>query len=313
MPYSWDAAGFPNYIPSDRGDDDDFLRPVVPSPRLSPIPSPRGSPNPTPMYLDEHYNYVQPATGYIGVPMMPTGFVPLPPSPSMLSASFVPLPPSPYGSPRHGPIPLSPHSPGGMLGAYPQYQQPTHPFDPYYFPQAGNRYMNLHYTPRTSVHPLLKDAEYIHLDLASHSFKPMTPNDNWVSRRYNPIHEGYLSQVATYPYATELKITCKALGRFAGTWVIKVKTGRTVSVGDVLKAVYEGLHTRMTHAEWAKLTENEAYEAARQYTRRCREAEFERVQGVRRVDLLGKKHWFGGLKKVRDDDSYNFELLVKAE
>ena len=171
--------------------------------------------------------------------------------------------------------------------------------------------MSPHHRPRTTVHPLLKDSTYVRLDLSSHTFAPTTPSGNWVSRKYNPIHEAYLSQVATYPPTAEIRIVCHALGRFAETWAIRVRPGRTVAVGDVLRAVYEQLHTQMTHEEWARLSENERYEASKAYTRRCTTAEFERVKGVRRVDLLKDKHMFAGLKRVTDNDSSNFELLVK--
>ncbi|KAI5121774.1 hypothetical protein M0805_009585 [Coniferiporia weirii] len=318
MPYTWDPAGYPNYHAEDT-----YLRPVVPSPHHSPFPSPHhspfpsphGSPNATPMYLDENYNYYQPGTGYIGVPMVPAGFVPLPPSPSMLSATFVPLPPSPRVSPRHGPIPLS----SGGLSPYPGYypqQQYAHPFDPYYFPQSGPMYMNPAHKPRTSVHPMLKDAQYVHLDLASPGYAPLTPSGggSWHhEKKLVPIHEGYLSQIASYPAVSKIVITCSAFGAFEGSWAVIVEPGRTVSVGEVLHAVQRSLQTPVTHAEWARLSEREVYEASKAYTHRCRKAEFEKMQGVRRVDLLGGKSWFGGISKVKDDDPHNFKLLVRSK
>ena len=128
MPYNIDANGFASY-----SDENTYLSaaPIVPSPRHSPyhsphhspyhspVPSPHGSPNISPMYLDENYNYYQPNTGYVGVPMMPTGFVPLPPSPSSYPGMFVPLTPSPRNSPQHPSVALPP----GGAAAYPQYQQ----------------------------------------------------------------------------------------------------------------------------------------------------------------------------------------------
>ena len=141
MPYNIDANGFASY-----SDENTYLSaaPIVPSPRHSPyhsphhspyhspVPSPHGSPNISPMYLDENYNYYQPNTGYVGVPMMPTGFVPLPPSPSSYPGMFVPLTPSPRNSPQHPSVALPP----GGVAAYPQYQQA------YYGPQY-----NAHHVP----------------------------------------------------------------------------------------------------------------------------------------------------------------------
>ncbi|KAL5498913.1 hypothetical protein ACEPAH_1431 [Sanghuangporus vaninii] len=332
MPFDFDAAGYPTYVPTNSEDDDYYLRPVVPAPRHSPTPSPQASPNLSPMYLDEYYNYVQPGTGVVGVPMIPAGLMPLPPSPSMLAATFVPLPPSPNVSPRLGPVPLTPVSPGGMLGAYPTLPHPryTYLYDRYYFPQgmtyyhrpfgnfsplpkAGTYYQNPQYPPRANVHPLLRDTSGTRLDLSSHSYAPQMLTSNWPRRKYSAIHRDYLSQPATYPVAHEIKIICNAFGPFADSWAIRVTPGRTVTVGEVLHAIHSSIYKKMTHAEFARFSDEEMYEIGKAYTLRIRNAEFERVQGARRVDVLGKKHWFGGLRKIRDDDPHRFELLVKAE
>ncbi|KAH8110040.1 hypothetical protein DFH11DRAFT_1514880 [Phellopilus nigrolimitatus] len=309
--YTWTPSGYPNYVA-----DDTYLRPVVPSPHPSPVPSPHGSPNRSPMYLDENYNYYQPGTGFVGVPMVPASFVPLPPSPSMLSATFVPLPPSPRVSPRYGPVPLphSPHSPGGLGAQTPYYpQHNAYPFDPYYFPQAGPMYMNPAHAPQTKVHPLLKDAHYVHLDFASPKFAPLTPSGGIFGRTLVSVHSGYLTLPASYPVVAGLVLRCHEFGQFEGAWAVTVDPGRSVNVGDVLRAIHDTLQTRVTHAEWAKMSDHEVYEASRAYTRRCRTAEFEKMQGVRRVDLLGDKHWFNGMKRVKDDDPHNFRLLVRSK
>lgn len=311
------------------------------------IPSPRGSPNRSPMYLDDNFNYFQPGSGYIGVPMLPAGFVPLPPSPSMLAASFVPLPPSPRisprTSPRLGPVPLSPH----VLSPYPYVH---YPIDPWYLPQgmdnhkmrdtltifltndhvtfsydcqnhnhvAGMMYMNPSQYPRSRIHRLLKDDHYIYLDLASPTYTPLTPNGT--SRIHNtliPVHKGYLEQVACAPAVRKLTLTCDAFPRrFADIWRIELditNLGRHVAVGDVLKVVHEAMQAPVTHQEWSRLTDSEVYEASKAYTKRCRHSEFERMQGVRRVDFLGEKTWFGSISRMKDDDPYNFQLRVRSK
>ena len=138
------------------GGDDDWLRPVAPEPTYSRPPSPRpdsspiippppspggilgGSPRlqPTTIYHDEHGN------AYVwqhGSPWLPAGFIPLPPSPSMVTGpGFLPLP-SPYASPRVSPtggavLPLH-----GVAAAPTQYYpaNPQYPYvDPYYMQQG---------------------------------------------------------------------------------------------------------------------------------------------------------------------------------
>lgn len=315
MPYEFDDRGYPTYH-----DNNTYLRasPVIPSPRHSPyhtpVPSPHVSPNSSPMYLDENYNYYQPGTGYVGVPMMPAGFVPLPPSPSALSAMFVPLPPSPRISPRRTPVPLSP---GGMLSAYPQYQQPhySHPYDPFYFPQAGNMYMNPTHVPQAKINHLLQDSRYVKLDLSLPTFSPLTASGGWQSSQLRPVHEGYLEGIASYPAVTEMTITCKAFGKFEQSWKINIRLRDAIRVGDVLRYVHAGMRTQVTHAEWASMSQTDVLEASRSYTRRTRVAnsESETMNGVLRVDLLRDKYYFDGIKRIREDDPYNFELKVKSK
>lgn len=304
------------------------------SPYGSPYASPHGSPNGSPMYLGEDYNYVQPHTGVIGVPMLPASFVPLPPSPSML----MPLPPSPRLSPHHRPVALPVMSPGA---AYPPqmgyHQQYAHAFDPYYFPQGTYMHKILDLfrptvltnqflpsvapayapplqerRPRTNLHPLLAvDAHYVYLDLAASVFAPQTPSSNSVlGHKLVPLKEGFLAMTAAYPPSNVIYLKCSALGKeWAGRWRVRVYQGRTVSVGDVLCGAHEMLQTQISHAEWAKCTRDEMYTASRAYTRRVRKEDFAGVEGVRRVDLLGEKHYFAGVEKVKEDE---FELLVKA-
>lgn len=67
---------------------------------------------------------------------IPTHFVPLPPSPSMLAATMMPLPPSPRVSPRIGAVALPMQQAMSMpvLGVQQWYNH--QPIDPYYLPQG---------------------------------------------------------------------------------------------------------------------------------------------------------------------------------
>ena len=324
---------FPGHNPAYLSDDT-WLRPVV--------PSPHGSPNMKPMYLDDNFNYYQPGSGYIGVPMLPTGFIPLPPSPSMLAAGFVPLPPSPHVSPRPsprlGPIPLGPPSPivpQYQYPHYPQYPQYAqqhqyyYPIDPWYLPQgelliplsrrarllknvsAGPMYMNPQYTPRSHIHPLLKDAPgWVYLNLAAPAYKPLTPKDG-SNKSLISVHNGYLHQVACYPAATKMIISCDGLHPFADSWKIVIEPGRHINVGDVLHGIHTALQTPVNHEEWSRLNSFQRYDPSKAYTKRVEGADYERVQGVRRVDFLGEKHWFAGITRVKDDSKL-FKLHVRA-
>ena len=172
--------------------------------------------------------------------------------------------------------------------------------------------MNPDYSPRKWLHPLLDaDASYILMDLSSHKFEPLTPSGSSHNRELIPVHEGYMQQVASSPRVTELRVICEEFGQFMESWIVRIKPGRIVEVGDVLIAVYKSLQKQMTHAEWAKLSEKQDMVASRMYTRRVRKADFEKVNGVRRVDLLGDKFWLGGLSRIDERNPYDFQLVLK--
>lgn len=166
--------------------------------------------------------------------------------------------------------------------------------------------------PRTQVHQLLSHDKYhLFLDLSSPVFKPLTPNNS--ASALIPVHQGYLDQLATSPPHHTMTIHCAALGKFEKDWAVTLEHGRHVSVGDVLAAVHDALRKQVTHAEWAKVTDEEAYESARAYTRRVRTANYEMNQGLRRVDFLREKYFFGGITRMKNDENgHHFLLHVRA-
>lgn len=90
-----------------------------------------------------------------------------------------------------------------------------------------------------------------------------------------------------------------------------VAPGRTVTVDDVLRSAHAMLQVPLTHSEWADCSREEMYTVSRAYTHRMRKQKHEdHVEGARRVDFLGEKHYFAGVKKVKDDE---FDVLVKAK
>ena len=273
---------------------------------------------------------------------IPTHFVPLPPSPSMLAATMMPLPPSPRVSPRLAPVPLQP-----VVAAAPVAPQwYNHPIDPYYLPQgmyyqnnftsaslkdfcftAGAAYQNPKYTPKTRVHPLLgTDTPYLVFDLSSTVYNPHTYSQAPPTAKHGssffyskhglitvPLHQGYLEQIASHPVTNKMVIRIAAFGKFENDWKITVDPGRNILVGDILYAVYRALHKPITHEEWEKVSDHEYREASEAYISRCKDVDASvKNRGVLRVDLLGVKHYYAGISRVKDDDTHNFKMLVKG-
>ncbi|KAI5119138.1 hypothetical protein M0805_005217, partial [Coniferiporia weirii] len=160
--------------------------------------------------------------------------------------------------------------------------------------------------PKPFPNPIPRNlTRYIRLDLSSPTYAPITPSSSGDNeKKPAAIHEDYLSQDAPYPAVSKAVITCDAFGKSEDSrQAIAVEpVRRTVSIGDVFRAVHRALQTPMAHVKWVCLSEHEKYEANKSYTRRCGESEFEpeKKQDMRRVDFLGNKSWFGGILKVDD-------------
>ncbi|EJC97440.1 uncharacterized protein FOMMEDRAFT_163355 [Fomitiporia mediterranea MF3/22] len=105
---------------------------------------------------------------------------------------------------------------------------------------------------------------------------------------------------ATKPGITAIRLICPALGRFADSWKMEVRLrdGGIVTIANVLHGVYEQLRAKITKDEQALLSYSGVH--------------YERVERPRRVEFLGNKHWFAGLRQVKLDSPYDFELLVKT-
>lgn len=183
------------------------------------------------------------------------------------------------------------------------------------------------HTPQAHIHPLLNGESgrvELVLDLSASAPRPLYPGR--VSRTagvtLSAAHPGSLVQTATFPSTTRMNITCSALHPFIEDWTIRLDPRRQISVDDVIKGIHASLQTKITHLEWARMSESATLEISRAYTRRCRSAgafrnaeAFELNQGVRRVDFLGDKYYFGGLTRARQDrpdDVVNLKLLIKG-
>lgn len=105
-------------------------------------------------------------------------------------------------------------------------------------------------------------------------------------------------------------ITCPDLRSLAHAWKIVVKLEYSITVGDILYAVYKNLKTPMTSTEKANLSRDKKSVANAAYIRRCEALPLNEVQ---RVDLLGDKFWFGGIVRAEDGDPHHFKLLVRSK
>ncbi|KAI5118216.1 hypothetical protein M0805_004705 [Coniferiporia weirii] len=195
---------------------------------------------------------------------------------------------------------------------YPAYYRQQY-VDPRMVPQGDLAYARRQLKPRVEINRVLKNAHYVHLDLSSSTYLPLAPSRGWGEKEPLLSDEGVLTWKATRPGLTKMVITCPELGSLANAWAIVIKSERTISVGDILRAVYKTLQTLMTSTEKAKLSSSEQSVANSAYRRRCDTLSFNKMRGPQRVDLLGDKSWFGGIVKAEDGDPHHFELLVRSK
>lgn len=177
--------------------------------------------------------------------------------------------------------------------------------------------------PQFQIHPLLNGESPrpdFFFDLSSPVFSPV--------RRVGPGQSGPLTmdelrQPATYPPITRLRITCDIIPQ----WPIELEynpyesgqlqlpvSAVPITLGDILVAIHRGLHTRISHIDWARLSLSEETAIARAYTKRCRSipslSQLEASQGVRRVDYLLDKVRFRGLLRVMGEQGFETMKLV---
>ncbi|TDL21346.1 hypothetical protein BD410DRAFT_789782 [Rickenella mellea] len=184
-------------------------------------------------------------------------------------------------------------------------------------------------TRRSQIHPLLSAESHRFkaiLDLSASQPRLLVPSTrkSFPSTKVNylPIHPGYLEQPATDPPMKHITITCPSLSPFISDWAINVghpEASKPVSVGALLRAVQASLQTQIWQAEWSRLSLSRSAEVGEAYTRRCRAlesfataAEFQRNQGVRRVDFLVDRYFFGGVLWTNLDGMDCLKLIVKA-
>jgi len=159
-------------------------------------------------------------------------------------------------------------------------------------------------------------------DLSTTFFSPL--------RFYGPGQSTLLStdemvQPATHPPLTRMRIVCDLIPQ----WPIDLQLDPYTSGGmspnpyqypppislqDVLIAVHRAMHKQIRHSDWAKLTNKQEIAISKAYTKRCRAvpstAEYERAQGVKRVDYLLEQTRMVGLVRAGMVDGWEVMRLV---
>lgn len=135
---------------------------------------------------------------------------------------------------------------------------------------------------------------------------------------FKPRCVGPLEGPAMKPVDSEMRITCKAFGKLEKSWEIVVKAGsdqKCPTVEAVLRAIHTCMMAQLTLDEWLSLGQTEMSHSQSSFFRRVK-SHFswgESRKGIRRVDLLEEKYYFGGLRPVNCDESLHLELLVKSK
>ncbi|KIK68517.1 hypothetical protein GYMLUDRAFT_722020 [Collybiopsis luxurians FD-317 M1] len=302
-------------------------------------------------YVNTHYQtpqnspFIPNATLYPSSPYSnPTS---LAGSPQIPALSLPPL-----GGPNSVAFPYESWDPSGYTPTLPRQRRPsyhgelappTSPFlsegyhleDPYY--RWGPTSTSI--APPTSpsgflLHPWLNAdvwrGDFV-MDLTSREFRPLLVNTAGQAR---PCPVEQLSQPATHPPITRLRIVSDLLPEWPidiaynphyvggssltpaawtpGFGIDTTGTQPPILFSDVLIAIHRGLHTRITHADFNRLSLTQERAVTKAYLKRCRHAgsfeAAERAQGVKRVDYLLDRKWFRGC--VLDWDAGVFRLVV---
>jgi hypothetical protein len=86
-----------------------------------------------------------------------------------------------------------------------------------------------------------------------------------------------------------------------------------ITLADVLIAVHQSMHRRITHEDWAKLNKPDSRAITKAYMKRCGMSEYEKSQGVKRIDFLLGRTRMVGLARDATADSLEVMRLVLAD
>lgn len=206
----------------------------------------------------------------------------------------------------------------------PSYQ-PPHPsqYTPWSAPQSIT-------SPQLYINPWINGSSPrndFYFDLSTTTFTPLRLYGNGQPTILPPEE---MREPATHPPLTRLRIICDLIP----TWPIHLELPPTpyspynsnqfayqqpspssppITLMDVLVAVHQAMHSRITHIDWAKVSKKEQREITRAYTVRCGGSEHERAQGVKRVDFLLGRTRMIGLVRSRMEDGWEVMRLLLAD
>ena len=204
------------------------------------------------------------------------------------------------------------------------YQPPP---QPQFSPWSASSYTP--FSPQLVINPWINAAaprQDFFFDLAPAAFTPL--------RLFGPGQSGFLSaeemqEPATHPPLTRLRIICDVIPN----WPIDLEFRQQnttpyspyspnqfayqqqqappppISLADVLIAVHQAMHRRITHDDWAKLNRHDSRAVTKAYMKRCGMSEYEKSQGVKRVDFLLGRTRMVGLVRDTADASESLEVM----
>lgn len=118
-----------------------------------------------------------------------------------------------------------------------------------------------------------------------------------------------LNRPATYPPVRKMRVTCSLL-----PWPITLyplsDTRSTLTVGDVLEGLFRFLRKHASGDEWHSADQQTREDVRQAWMRRVRrqqthkDREYERANGLRRIDWLDKTTVFQGLEHIKGTETW---------
>ena len=129
---------------------------------------------------------------------------------------------------------------------------------------------------------------------ASQAFIPTFPAPTSIASQ--------LTTIASKPALRRIQLLSPLL-----PWVITVENPNGVTVGDVLSRIQESLNRTAAKSEFDQVPQRDQATVLRAYQRNCTLGNRKREDGLKRIDWLGRKTLFAGIRKDERD-----ELLIAS-
>lgn len=160
--------------------------------------------------------------------------------------------------------------------------------------------------PQLAIHPLLVYSQH---DVLPGHVTPLMwdlhedPDGvHLVENPDEPLATDHLMEDATRPSVNTLTITC---GVFPADWPIVIKQKLDINISDILRAIYDAVHRRISRDEWDELSQKEQTRITATFEERCSKSTdpmAARGNGVLRVDCLLQHTSFAGLSVSPDEE-----------